>query len=199
MTSSADKRTLFTDALETLGMIHTKQEYRDAIHLAVEPVVAGTDLFPGDHITVINGVAYRGSNTVGIVDPFIVGGIKKGDKFWLVVYPRKITSLRHVWTHPAFDDYSDAHKTKKELSENISEQWLKEYAKELGVKYEDLMNAAQRWIENDCYYMESNEDTDFYGKFESVSTHDDFWNHYQIVTGQLVDEDKKTNFFSCSC
>lgn len=35
---SADKRTVATDALETLGMIHLKPEARDAIHLAVDPV-----------------------------------------------------------------------------------------------------------------------------------------------------------------
>lgn len=41
---SADKRTMTTDALETLGTIITEHEKRDAIHIAVENVVAGAKL-----------------------------------------------------------------------------------------------------------------------------------------------------------
>lgn len=38
MTTNKDKRTVTTDALETLGKIHEREEKRDAIHLAVEPI-----------------------------------------------------------------------------------------------------------------------------------------------------------------
>lgn len=100
---SADKRTVATDALETLGMIHFKSEGRDAIHLAVEPVEAGEDLEPGQDIGLeLDGKAYAGQRPVGIVDPFLPRTVRKGERFWLVVYPRMITSLRHVWDHPAF-------------------------------------------------------------------------------------------------
>lgn len=105
---SQDKRTVSTDALETLGMIHTRQEYRDAIHLAVEPVEAGQNLKAGDHIYLVEGKAYKitkyNVDALGIVDPFLPKGVKEGEKFWLVVYPRKITSLRHVWSHPDFPE-----------------------------------------------------------------------------------------------
>lgn len=100
---SADKRTVATDALETLGTAPLRDtEKRDAIHLAVDPVVAGQRLSPGAHITVTNGVAWLTptGQGIGIVDPFLDSMVEPGDRFWLVVYPRKITSLRHVWTHP---------------------------------------------------------------------------------------------------
>lgn len=103
---SADKRTVTTDALETLGMIHFKSEGRDAIHLAVEPVTAGEFLKPGQHICIVDGVARagwtKGVCPTGIVDPFLPEDVQEGQRFWLVVYPRMITSLRHVWEHPSF-------------------------------------------------------------------------------------------------
>jgi hypothetical protein len=103
---SADKRSVSTDALETLGMIHFKPEFRDAIHLAVEPVEAGESLKPGQYIGIdpTDGKAYGGLiKKLGIVDPFIPHqGVKAGERFWLVVFPRQISSLRHVWEHPDF-------------------------------------------------------------------------------------------------
>lgn len=103
----ADKRSVSTDALETLGMIHFRPEARDAIHLAVLPVEAGMPLKRGEDIGIgTDGKAYnKDANVklVGIVDPFLPGsGAQRGDRFWLVVYPRMITSLRHVWDHPDF-------------------------------------------------------------------------------------------------
>lgn len=117
--NQGDRRTVATDALETLGTILRPDQRRDAIHLAVEPVIAaeripvGADIivmFPGTTGTG-NGKAYcqvlgtrlgRGEGT-GIADPFIKKDfIEVGERFWYVMYPRQVHSLRHVWTHPAF-------------------------------------------------------------------------------------------------
>ena len=103
--SHADKRSVSTDALETLGMVHFRPEARDAIHLAVLPIEAGEDLHRGQDIGIgSDGRAYcTGVKLVGIVDPFLPRKpLNEGDRFWLVVYPRMITSLRHVWEHPDF-------------------------------------------------------------------------------------------------
>lgn len=119
-------RTPATDALETLGMIHYKPEYRDAIHLAVEPVTAGEDLKVGAKIGILNGVAFRTGTKVmidlkeitvpyhGIVDPFLpekklgdtdfTYGVLEGERFWFVMAPRQVRSLRHVWEHPDFPE-----------------------------------------------------------------------------------------------
>lgn len=109
MSDSADKRSVSTDALETLGMFHYKPEARDAIHLAVEPVEAGMILEPGQQIGIgEDGLAYdkEGVKRLGIVDPFLPATVQKGSRFWLVVYPRQISSLRHVWEHPDFPEAS---------------------------------------------------------------------------------------------
>lgn len=105
--TNADKRSVHTDALATLGNVIGSNEKRDAIHIAVEPVEAGADnMKAGDHVVLIRGVAYpclQGTVTaVGIVDPFLERPVYKGERFWLLVYPRQITSLRHVWEHPMF-------------------------------------------------------------------------------------------------
>jgi hypothetical protein len=104
--TNADKRSVSTDALETLGTIIGPNEKRDAIHLAVEPVIAAQDLNPGDNIGFVGNGSAVGycAKPLGIVDPFIKGVVKKGQRFWLVVYPRQITSLRHVWSHPSFPE-----------------------------------------------------------------------------------------------
>lgn len=81
---SADKRTVTTDALETLGTIIGENEKRDAIHLAVEPIVAGQFLRPGMDIGIkADGKAYdRGpENNIGIVDPFLKNAVNEGERF----------------------------------------------------------------------------------------------------------------------
>ena len=110
--STADKRTVSTDALETLGMIHFKQEYRDAIHLAVEPVRAACKLEVGQRIGIIDGYAFPAGKHLasaditvpchGIVDPFLPRAVEEGESFWFVMNPRMVSSLRHVWEHPDF-------------------------------------------------------------------------------------------------
>ena len=112
---SADKRKISTDALETLGTIIDTTAGRDAIHLAVEPVIAGEKLYAGQHIGLLNGIAStKIIKKIGIVDPFLNGFVPEGEMFWLVVYPRQITSLRHVWSHPDFPE-SDKSVDKKKV------------------------------------------------------------------------------------
>lgn len=106
--SHNDKRSPHTDALETLGTIIGPSEKRDAIHLAVYPAVAGEYLKVGEHVQLFetDGKAYGvdpgAEADCGIVDPFLTQNVRKGEHFWLVVLPRTIRSLRHVWEHPSF-------------------------------------------------------------------------------------------------
>lgn len=105
---SADKRSVSTDALETLGMIHFREEKRDAIHLAVIPVTAGESLSPSAKVRIKDGRGYAaslpGAPYLGIVDPFLPSAVQPGQSFWLVIPPRVIKSLRHVWSHESVPD-----------------------------------------------------------------------------------------------
>lgn len=105
----SDQRTVSTDALATLGTIIDDRAKRDAIHLAVIPATAGHRLSPGWRVAFRDGKAYaddqdHDDSVVGIVDPFLVYDVRKGERFWLFLLPRTIQSLRHVWSHPAFPD-----------------------------------------------------------------------------------------------
>ena len=101
--SPGEQRTVATDALATLGTVLIPgKEQRDAIHLAVEPVVAGEVLAPNQDVGFLpDGRVGRCNHPVGKVDPFLKRNLQAGETFWLVVYPGKIKSLRHVWEHPS--------------------------------------------------------------------------------------------------
>lgn len=128
------KRKVSTDALETLGTIIDEHQKRDAIHLAVEPVIAGERFEPGDHIYVKDGYAFLGDEDhepLGIVDPFLRQTIKKGQRFWFIMYPRMVHSLRHVWTHPAFPNPVEVREVQEKPSFQTeverSRAWIENY------------------------------------------------------------------------
>ena len=111
-----------------LGKIITTPQQRDAIHVAVAPVVANSDLKPGQRV----GFVREGSNLVGpgveaigIVDPFLSTGPRKNQEFWLFLFPETVTGMRHHWKHPAFDG-----------EKAMAEEWLKEYAVKVARTYD---------------------------------------------------------------
>lgn len=124
------KRSVATDALKTLGTIIDNNAGRDAIHLAVNPEVAGTVLKPGQHVgrnwqghfvPVTGKSSYTSAaKALGIVDPFLKEDVKVGERFWFILYPNQVDSLRHVWSHPEFKDEA-ADKRVKELEEKVEE------------------------------------------------------------------------------
>jgi hypothetical protein len=87
-----------------LGETPAEDSRRDAVHIAVIPIVAGEMLCPGDRVCIRDNCAYLlGGKEVGIVDPFLtVDTVKKGEQFWLLMLPLTVTDLRHTWRHWAF-------------------------------------------------------------------------------------------------
>jgi hypothetical protein len=193
---TADKRSVHTDALATLGTIIDDTQARDAIHLAVEPVIAGARLRAGDHVTLQDGVAVKANTNrgLGIVDPFVGGWVLEGERFWLVVYPRQITSLRHVWEHPSFPASGETKVAPADVKihSRESERWLLAFADSKGVGYDEMLMHARDYVKYGEYWSEG-------GRFESESVPDEFWPHYEAVTGETVPESDRGTFFSCSC
>lgn len=194
-----------SDATATIGTILDQSGQRDAIHVAVTSVVAGQRLRPGDDVGFLgDGTAGVVDNPIGIVDPFLKEYVKKGDRFWLAVYPRKITSLRHVWSHPEIPDEglvcppesadrSPSVSPANSRARSDSEDWIRSLADRVGVSYPRLMDHAELRAAGEDDYLVGG------AEMEGECVPDGFWHHYEIVTGDRVPEDRRENFFSCSC
>lgn len=216
----SDKRSVATDALETLGTIIGEGAGRDAIHLAVEPVIASERLLAGQDVYLLpDGRAAKGKdNAVGIVDPFLKESVKPGERFWLIVYPRQITSLRHVWTHPAFEEspVADPAPISEAEQENarivagrlmgMGEKWLRDFCEQSDCPdYDTIMEAIKNGgssvHEDDgdySYGVTINKDyISVHGSDAHGNIPPEFWEHVEAVTGKKQ-VDRPTHF-SCSC
>lgn len=175
-----------------IGSIITTEQHRDAVHMAIVPVVAGQDLQIGQHVGLKDSLALNASKSlpaIGIVDPFLKAPVKKGQKFWLFLYPGSITSLRHDWTHPAFEPA----KPSQTPAQKKSEAWLRNFAEgEANLSYDELMAGAMEYLAFDEYLNEGD-------KWDGFHFPDKFWDHYEVVTGTKIPADRRYSFFSCSC
>lgn len=191
---SADKRSVSTDALETLGTLIDEHQKRDAIHLAVLPAEAGMRLHAGQDVALVDGKAVTGAGkAVGIVDPFLKTRVEIGERFWLVIYPRVITSLRHVWSHPDLEDETGARPepVAEPVGTAAAMATLSSFAESAGLSVQGMIEAARDYKERGNWV------TLGHSSFDGVG--DEFWSAYDIVTGESTPPDQRENFFSCSC
>ena len=202
---SGDKRSVATDALEVLGnKITDKKVGRDAVHLACLPVISADDVMrPGEHIGILpNGKASANAvKKIGIADPFINGWIKEGDEILLIVYPRKIESLRHVWSHPDIPnevvdvDVIPKYKSNpKELLIEIAHKVLRDSDNSYGDEeaYGLLIDGM-----DDGYIQDG-------GAFEGMGVAhipDEAWDLFEEVIGRRAraEVSGREVYFSCSC
>lgn len=174
-----------------LGQIIDGVHDRDAIHVAVAPVIAAERLVPGTHVGFVKDgdterVGARSKHLLGVVDPFLTGFVNIGERFWLFLYPQTITSLRHDWTHPAFDTLS---------AKAISEKWIRAYADEVGQGYDWLIRSAEMRASGDDGL---NSQTDMPNV--AFTKAPEFWRHFEVVTGLTVPEgDRDRAPFYCGC
>lgn len=108
-----------------LGKLITTTQQRDAIHVAVAPLVAAANLRPAQHFALdAMGRATTSGAFVGIVDPFLWTGPNEGQQFWGFLYPNTVSGMRHRWRHPAFPDEQNPGVTEAQSAE----AWLRRYA-----------------------------------------------------------------------
>lgn len=182
----------------TVGQLVNEGAERDAIHVAIAPVIAGERLSPGQHIGVVNEQALAGAPHIGIVDPFLAAPVFKGERFYLFLYPKTVTAMRHHWAHPAFGETTQHTFTRSEL-------WLREFADRYsfggynGTPEENFTALMGRLSEA----AEGREScavacgTSLYSGEVDLS---ELWDHYADFTGKQVCSDAREKLsFSCSC
>ena len=166
-------------------LIDNPAQQRDAIHIAVAPVVAAQKLKPGQEVGFLGYDTIHvgeSDNPIGVVDPFLKRDVLPTQRFFVFLFPNTVTSMRHEWTHPAFVPTE-------------SERWLREFAIDLELTYDELMQATKDYLENGKIYCLGIDTPDrvWYDRTE-------FWYHYEKVTNSELHEDRKEDmFFRCAC
>ncbi len=192
---TTNKHTVATDALQTLGTILTGDEKRDAIHLAVIPVVAYETMKPGERVRLTKKgeatIATVEEECVGIVDPFLYSKVVYGQRFWCVLNPRTITSLRHVWSHPAFPEEVPVPDAPVETDAvKAAAATIRDMAADLDTSVQHLMEGAAEFLRHGDYLC-------FGFDLDYEWDHAKFWQAYGVVTGGS--EADAGFFFRCAC
>ncbi len=220
-----DTGSLAGTALDSYGHTFGEDRGRDAIHLAVKAMQAGERLWPGQHVGIgTDGKVWTAAakpldvDTIGIVDPFLEGSVMPDQWFWLTLYPRTITSLRHAWTHPAFDadgvaltsmahprggiavpsDLNPASLASIEIDPKAySEKWMRDWA--LAHMSADYYGDGPSVGAEQAYTnaIEAGHEMSV-GPYESARDHIDneWWVHWEAITGE---KGQRGEYFSCSC
>jgi len=190
-----------------LGQIIEGDVSRDAIHIAVAPVVASSKLLPSQDIGMVdpqNNPTWVGAcnNPIGIVDPFLTSVVITGTKFWMFLYPNTITSLRHDWTHPAFESVQSTDRV-------ASLQWMKNFAAEhyyypnyytqgekpVNYTAEEIINHATDFLKTGDKHVQQGSES-LRDSTDSI----EFWQHHEAITGiETGDNDRMDVPFCCTC
>lgn len=192
---------------DQLGKLITGDDvsYRDAVHIAIAPMKAAMRLFAGQEIGLDeNGKAvlgYLSKKPLGIVDPFLTKSVYPDQDFYMCLFPNTVTGMRHAWVHPAFEDDAFYGSVEK-FEENESEQWLKNFAEEICITYEQLIGAIETWLDTQDgegwghHFCFNGVDT----PSESYDQREDMWKHYKNLNRKAVpDHCFDDHIFTCSC
>ena len=186
-----------------LGALTTLDEERDAIHIAIIPVEGQEPFHPGQPVglTEDRKASAKALPHIGIVDPFLKEWTETGDVFWLCLYPRTITSLKHNWTHPAFEkplvtSIELIQKDPKHIQKEQARKQLKQIALRIGSSPEDVMEVfVEAYDTGSAYGGDDNSADSLTAAKEELAK----------VCGILLDRDftnsKKLQaaYFSCGC
>jgi hypothetical protein len=161
---------------DQLGRAPKDGEGRDAIHVAIIPQVAIEDVYPGQDIE-------KDGVRLGIVDPFLGHKVQAGESFWLLLVPRTITSLKHVWEHPQFD---------KEIVVDDVEVAARAQALKVGMTLERIIEEIDGYEDGD--YMHLGHDL----TWQLELSWEPIWTYFEKVKGRKV-QNKSHVPYSCAC
>lgn len=172
-----------------LGEYPKTNDDRDAVHIAIIPMIAGEALQPGDRVRKVDGEIFKTDDApIGIVDPFLSGEIRRGKRVWLCLFPNQVIGMRHHWKHAAF------------IPKEESELWLRNFCNDNGsIDFATLIGELNNDIfEDKQFSSDMDEDTwSFYGIDASGNIPEEFWLHAENYLGKTFYYRPK--YFSCSC
>ncbi len=190
-----------------LTKILTENDFaeRDAIHVAVIPVICGEDYMqPGEKVKLkfndTNIIIPLHNNNdkdyVGVISPFLFdekyGSINKGDKVYLILKPNSVTEMRHHWKCPSVDNI------KKDVGD--AEKWLRNFAEEWRFDYSEMIEAATNRNQGEWGNYITAHGKDLHSVGELGEDYLIFWEKIEELTGEKFDEEHKEKVtFSCSC
>ncbi len=172
---------------DVLGRLADSKAAKDAVHVAIIPVTCEhAKVHPGEPLKVSYGAILKAGDGEwhGIVDPFLTKPVMPGERFYMMLKPGSITSLRHDWDHPAFTD-----KTEEDEME-----WVKNFAAELGIGFDTLWDGAGYHSEDSDYYVNT-------GEVEISGSAEDWEKFWEIFCKRTKKEKPEYagGFFSCAC
>lgn len=175
----------------TLGQLIEGEAQRDAFHIAVAPVVAAHAMIPGQHVGLLpDGRASAKSvdKTIGIVDPFLLEAVGMGQRFWLCLYQKTVTGMRHEWTHPAFSAEQTPRKDHAEARKVIEA-----FASRLRRSYDDVLDTLSSALTDGGAHGGDDSDADSFN-----SNKKELLLAASIILGKPL-RDAEEVYFSCAC
>lgn len=180
-----------------VGTLIDATAQRDAIHMAIAPIIADADYAPGTHVGFMDDgrVGIGAEKKLGIIDPFLKRVVRENERCYIFLYPQTVTGMRHHWEHPAFEGRELTH-TPTEIA--ASKLWLEEYVRRVCPYDNDMIDSGyvsfiRRAEEGEIFYH----GTDCHGPGD-VEDAWDLYHHLSIVLGRKIDQGS-ISVFSCSC
>lgn len=172
----------------TLGQLITTPQQRDAIHIAVAPVIAAEAMEPGQHIQLNHeGKACSGKEPIGIVDPLLRTDVMPGEQFWLWLYPKTVTNLRHDWSHPVMD--------KVVAGKAEAEKRLRAFAARYEADFDEVVSGA---AESGGGFTTSGITIQGWDELDDGGA--EFWKQLEIFTGRKFSKKhREDTYISCTC
>ena len=181
---------------QRIGKLLVGTEERDAIHIAVMPLIAAEKLTAGEHVGLTkNGQAHTQYQPfIGIVDPYLTETVEPGRTFYVFMYPNTVTGLRHHWQHPAFADHI-------EVNEGLAKAWLQQFAAKWEFDFDHMIAVAAdpdsegRWGAYITAYGH-----DLHSAGELGADHELFWHYMSVLTGKTFSPEHRERIaWGCTC
>ncbi len=183
------------DTQKSIGtLLGSDVTHRDAIHIAVVPVIAADGLMGGDHVDLAYGTTNQVKRAadgegIGVIDPFLKTYLRKGDRCWLFLHPNTVTGMRHEWVHPVFD-------APLPMPKSEAEAWLRKFADRWNFDYDEMIATAQ---EKEGGVVANGIDLHSASELDA-GDEAMFWQNIEAITQQKFDDEHRNNFtWSCSC